>query len=333
MNRSEAAEAIKATFKTTKAKALLDAEWRAQNQSSGIDSTGFCYIASEALYRAFPDNLVPAMLSDKVWAHGPHWWLEVKTTGERIDLTADQFSVPIPYDLGRRSGFLSQKISKAALALSKLAGLVETNKAPKQGLHVAFCDHAAAAYSMKWHYSKCLPIGKLVKVGAWEDGRFIGCVLFGRGASPHLGTKFGLKQTECVEMVRVAFSKHETPCTRIISIALRMLKKSNPGLRLVVSFADPEHGHEGGIYQAGNWIYLGESAVTRMWWHDGRWKHERVVAGIHDGIPGWQKLPMKKVAGKFRYGMPLDAEMRNQIEPMRQPFPILDAGEVTPETR
>jgi len=31
------------------------------------------------------------------------------------------------------------------------------------------------------------------------------------------------------------------------------------GVRLVVSYADPAHGHHGGIYQAGNWVYLGRT--------------------------------------------------------------------------
>ena len=55
--------------------------------------------------------------------------------------------------------------------------------------------------------------------------------------------------TECAELCRVALTKHETPVSKIISIACRMLKKAMPGLRLVVSFADPERGHVGVVYQ------------------------------------------------------------------------------------
>jgi hypothetical protein len=65
-----------------------------------------------------------------------------------------------------------------------------------------------------------------------------------------------------------------------------------------------------------------------MWFHDNRWKHERIVAGKLDGIPGWQKLPMKKVPGKYRYAYPLDDEIRAKLEPMRKAFPKLDSAEV-----
>jgi hypothetical protein len=47
-----------------------------------------------------------------------------------------------------------------------------------------WATHAAAVYACRhWHYSGCMPAGKTVKVGAWELGRFIGCVIFGRGAN------------------------------------------------------------------------------------------------------------------------------------------------------
>ena len=64
-------------------------------------------------------------------------------------------------------------------------------------LLIAPCSHEAAKYAvMNWHYSKTMPIGKLVKYGVWENDKFVGCVIFGRGASPHIGDLYGLKQNE-----------------------------------------------------------------------------------------------------------------------------------------
>ena len=75
----------------------------------------------------------------------------------------------------------------------------------KPDLKLDFCSHEAARYSvLQWHYSKRMPIGRIVKFGVWEDGDFIGAILFARGASPHLGDKYGLQQTEVCELVRVA---------------------------------------------------------------------------------------------------------------------------------
>ena len=126
-------------------------------------------------------------------------------------------------------------------------------------LRLAGCSHKAAAFACRnWHYSKTVPPGKLVKIGAWEKGRFIGAVIFscGSGASVN-GTKYGFSQLwDFAELQRVALRRHEIEVSRIISIAFRLLRKTSPGLRAVVSYADPEQGHNGAIYQAGNWIYM-----------------------------------------------------------------------------
>ena len=98
----------------------------------------------------------------------------------------------------------------------------------KADLRIDWATHEAAKYACEnWHYSKCLPIGKLVKVGAWEAGAFIGVVLFGRGTSPQLGSKYSLGQDKCVELVRVALKAHATPVSRIMTIATKFLKHSN----------------------------------------------------------------------------------------------------------
>lgn len=187
----------------------------------------------------------------------------------------------------------------------------------KSDLRIDWATHAAAKYACEnWHYSKCLPAGKLVKIGAWEGGRFIGVVLFGRGASPTLGNKFRLGQSGCVELVRIALTGHSSKVSRIASVAMRFLKKANPGLRLIVSFADPSQGHHGGIYQAGNWLFCGDSPPTIELMIKGRWVHWR--GGFYDKT---DSTPRRKAPGKHRYLMPLDDEMRKQIEPLRKPYP------------
>lgn len=95
----------------------------------------------------------------------------------------------------------------------------------KVELKIDWASHEAAKYACEhWHYSKCLPVGKLVKVGAWENGKYIGVVLFGRGANRNMGSKFGLGQDKCVELVRVALTKHISPVSKICALAIRYLK-------------------------------------------------------------------------------------------------------------
>jgi hypothetical protein len=204
----------------------------------------------------------------------------------------------------------------------------------KPPLKLDWCSHEAATYAvMKWHYSKAMPSGKLVKIGVWENGRFIGAVLYGLGATPMLCRPYGLTINETAELVRVALSSHSATVSRILAISLKMLTRACPKLRVVVSFADKNEGHHGGIYQATNWIYTGESSEAKFGVIGGKVVHPRTIAAMKKRDPS-SVARMKKTLkqGKYRYVMPLDAEMRSKIETLRKPYPKRagSAGSGTP---
>ena len=198
-------------------------------------------------------------------------------------------------------------------------------------LKIDWATHEAAKYAVEnWHYSESMPVGKLVKVGAWEDEKFIGVVIFGRGAAINIGSPFGLPQTEVCELVRVALRSHATPVSRIMAIALKFMKQANPLMRLVISFADTEQGHHGGIYQANGWIYCGDSSNDRKYKVKGKVYHPKTLHSLFG--KGGQSIPWLKAnidpkaisfvtAGKRKYLMPLDKEMKKQILPLAKPYP------------
>jgi hypothetical protein len=195
----------------------------------------------------------------------------------------------------------------------------------KADLRVDWATHEAAKYACEnWHYTASLPVGKLVKVGVWESSRFIGVVLFCWGMNKSLGSPYGLQMNECCELVRVALKAHQSPVSRMVALALKWLAKQSAGLRMVVSFADPEAGHHGGIYQAGNWIYSGQSAASFEWRLNGKRLNKRAYTGHNFGkaradVPaGAVRVP---TPGKHRYLMPLDDEMRKRILPLSKPYP------------
>lgn len=135
--------------------------------------------------------------------------------------------------------------------------------AEKVSLRLDWATHEAATHACEtWHYSGCMPAGKTVKVGAWENGKFIGVVIFSYGANNNAAKSFGLTQWQVCELTRVALTDHVTPVSRIVAIALKMLRKQSPGIRVVFSYSDKTHqGHHGGIYQAGGWSYVGERST------------------------------------------------------------------------
>lgn len=125
---------------------------------------------------------------------------------------------------------------------------------PKRTLRIDW-SYDAARYAVEhWHYSRSLLCSKTARLGVWENGNFIGVVVFAWGANRHLAREYKLKMTECAELCRIALDKHTTPVSRIISIAAKMLKREMPGIRLLVSYAHLNQGHEGKIYQASNWF-------------------------------------------------------------------------------
>lgn len=205
-------------------------------------------------------------------------------------------------------------------------------------LRLDWCSHVAAKYACeKWHYSKCLPSFKLVKIGVWEASRFVGAVIFSMGAAPQAHRPYAINSREVCELTRIALRKHERPVSQIVAVALRMLKKQSPGIRLVVSYADPEQQHHGGVYQAGGWIYEGKTKPCEQFElvSTGQRVHTKTIKTGRRGYA--TKLKQKGIIRsvklvKHKYLMPLDDDMRRKIEPLRKPYPKRagSAGSGTP---
>lgn len=195
-------------------------------------------------------------------------------------------------------------------------------------LKLDWATYKAAKYACEnWHYSKCLPSGSLVCVGAWENKKYIGCVIFGHGSIYEIGTPYGLTQFECVELVRIALTNHETSVSRIMSLSIKFLKKRCPNLRLLVSYADPAQGHHGGIYQATNWLYTGQVSIRDYINVNGETFHPRSLYAKY-GTSSIPKLQMKglkvrsiPVPEKHKYLMALDKEMLSKIKCLSKPYP------------
>jgi len=198
-------------------------------------------------------------------------------------------------------------------------------------LKIDFCDIKAARFAcLNWHYSKAVPAGKLVKFGVWEDDKYIGCVLYGRGANNNLAKSLNLKVTECCELVRVALNKHKAPVSKIMAITLRLLKKHCPGLRAIISYADSDKDHHGGIYQATNWIYVGKTKEgdSGNFVINGKWVHGRSVGSAigNRSIENLKKhygdnVKKHMSKGKHKYIYLLDDSLKAKYEAIKKSYP------------
>ena len=125
-NLKELISKLKKSFKSKITKEqVLDPEWLEINIKNKIDSTGFCFYASEVIYRLTGGKNVWLIkkIAKEVFPEGPHYFLQNKETKEILDITADQFTklgINIPYEKGKGRGL--QNISKSARKLANTIG-------------------------------------------------------------------------------------------------------------------------------------------------------------------------------------------------------------------
>lgn len=201
--------------------------------------------------------------------------------------------------------------------------IVEENWQNKP-LYIDYCTQKASEYAVfKWHYSQRMPKSKLVRFGVWENGEFIGSVIYGLGANPKSGAFLNIQNFECPELVRVALSKHKTPVSKIVSFTLKKLKKDFPKLKAIVSYADPEQEHKGKIYQAMNWYYVGTTAKAKVYIENGKEIHSKTISDrIRFGkLAKDHNLDYKVTEGKYKYVYLFDKSLFNLIKDKIQKYP------------
>ena len=94
-------------------------------------------------------------------------------------------------------------------------------------------------------------------------------------------------------------------------------------MRLVVSFADIEQNHHGGIYQATNWIYDGKSNAADEYLFKGKRWHGRAFRKTHGSHLKFIDKGLEIVQGsqKHRYLFPLDQKLRDNLIKKALPYP------------
>jgi hypothetical protein len=116
------------------------------------------------------------------------------------------------------------------------------------------------------HYSKNingLKISQCFKVLSL-DNLLVGAVIFGQ-LSTTSWKKYGKSESEVLELRRLVLLDQCEFNTEsfVIASCLRYLKK-HTNYKVVISYADPYHGHSGVVYRASNFEYLGCTASDTL---------------------------------------------------------------------
>lgn len=106
----------------------------------------------------------------------------------------------------------------------------------------------------RWHYSGKSCNNSQVNLGVFMGQRLLGAMQFGPSIDKRrmLSIVEGSTMTSFLELNRMAFSDElpKNSESRALAVALRMIRKHQPGIEWVVSFADATQCGDGAIYRA-----------------------------------------------------------------------------------
>lgn len=160
-------------------------------------------------------------------------------------------------------------------------------------------------FIVKHHYSKSVNGCDMAYCFCLMDKKnLIGAAFFGRMAMANQWKKFGDKPEDVIELRRLC-CVDETPKNTesfFISNMLKWLKK-NAHHKVVVSYADQEHGHVGTIYKASNFTYLGKQKGAKVIvWKDKTY-HDKTIRTKNNGVikPYAQQIIKALNSGEAHY--------------------------------
>lgn len=183
---------------------------------------------------------------------------------------------------------------------------------------------------LKFHYARTVPSAEYAYNVYNDQDEWCGTIIYGVGATPNIAKPFGLANGEVLELLRVALNGKQ-PCTsECVAASLKRIHKDAPHVKMIVSFADIDQNHYGTIYQATNWIYLGDRNVgerggfivngkrmhpkslhSRGWSQSVQWLQEHID-------PNAQEIKSK---GKRKYIFVFDKKARKQWQEKALPYP------------
>jgi hypothetical protein len=174
---------------------------------------------------------------------------------------------------------------------------------------------------LNFHYSKVIP-AQYIGYSVFNDrNEWCGVILFGAGAGANMGKPYGLINGQYLELSRMALNGKQESTSKAMSVAIKLIKKKNPTVRLLISYADKGQDHIGVIYQATNWYFVEESESSgQEVFYKNKWVHKRTPSEKLSK-ENYQKLQKRKKSGKYKYLYPLTNQMKLLCEKIKKPYP------------
>jgi len=135
------------------------------------------------------------------------------------------------------------------------------------------------------HYSKSIN-GVMANYcfAMYHQGNLIGAMLYGKLGMANAWKKYADYPDKVIELRRLVLID-DTPKNSeswFIGKTLRWLK-NNTAIETVVSYADPNYGHSGIIYQATNFDLIGKTAKGKVIMWNGKKYHDKAIRTKYNG--------------------------------------------------
>lgn len=165
----------------------------------------------------------------------------------------------------------------------------------------------AKEYLINNHYTHGCHNGPFPCYGLFENNELIGALAFATPCSENVrASVFGKEYKDSVTELHRLHIKDVTPRNTeswFISKCLNLLKKDNEKIKAVISFSDSTQGHQGTIYRASGFFFIGHTGKATFYLDEtGRLRHPRQngvnISKEEAKRRGWK--PVKRSA-KNRY--------------------------------
>jgi hypothetical protein len=137
-----------------------------------------------------------------------------------------------------------------------------------------------------WHYSKNvngLTISHCFKLLDTTD-TLIGAMIYGKIAMANVWKKYADSESDIIELKRLCCIDNTPKNTEsfFIGSTLRYLKKHTT-IKKVISYADSFYGHEGVIYKASNFDFIGKTSNGRFIIYNDKRYHDKTIRTKYKG--------------------------------------------------
>ena len=189
---------------------------------------------------------------------------------------------------------------------------------------------------LNFHYAKSVPVNTFGYSVFNNKNEWCGVVLYGTGANNNLATQYNLNQGNVLELVRMALNGKQESTSKALAISLKLIKNAIPLCKLIISYADKDQNHNGIIYQATNWYYVGTSMINKKdasYIIDGKRIHGKTISdkckryGLIKNVENAKKVYKAKeiieyvTKGKIKYIYALDKSLIPLCKSLSKEYP------------